>query len=118
VNGRDRVLADLNKERDQQDEMWGPQYSHPDGTGGVHRWLADSYRDLCQANFDAGEGTFADILLEEVFEAMAESDPVLLRGELVQAGAVIVKWIEAIDRREEDARQLIQSYHNKPGAAL
>jgi hypothetical protein len=42
--------------------------------------------------------TWADILEEEIAEALAESDPVKLRAELVQSGAVIVAWIEAIDR--------------------
>lgn len=39
------------------------------------------------------------ILREEVAEAFAETDPVALRGELVQVAAVAVAWAEAIDRR-------------------
>jgi hypothetical protein len=40
----------------------------------------------------------ADVLLEEVFEALAETDPAKARDELVQAVAVGVKMIEGIDR--------------------
>lgn len=43
--------------------------------------------------------TWLLIALEEVFEALAESDPAKLRAELVQSAAVHVAWIEAIDRR-------------------
>ncbi|HYF53037.1 MAG TPA: hypothetical protein VEA41_02135 [Salinarimonas sp.] len=43
--------------------------------------------------------TYSQILAEEVAEALAESDPMLLRAELVQVAAVAVQWVEAIDRR-------------------
>ncbi|NEA21580.1 hypothetical protein G3I70_08560 [Actinomadura bangladeshensis] len=43
------------------------------------------------------------ILLEEVYEALAEEDPVKLRDELIQAAAVAIAWAEAIDRRGNDA---------------
>jgi hypothetical protein len=41
--------------------------------------------------------------MEEVREAMAESDPAKLRVELVQVAAVSVAWIEALDRRMDAA---------------
>lgn len=43
--------------------------------------------------------TWLLIALEEALEAFSETDPVKLRAELVQLGAVVVAWIEAIDRR-------------------
>lgn len=39
------------------------------------------------------------ILLEEVYEALAESDPTKLRAELIQAAAVCAAWIADIDSR-------------------
>ncbi|MFB7188437.1 hypothetical protein ACFCZT_24710 [Streptomyces sp. NPDC056230] len=93
------VLADITTERAAQDAIFGEQ-NLPDGTDGYrYRSLADTARLACDAAFDKGRGTFRHVFLEEVYEAMAESDPVRLRAELVQAVAVGVKWIEAIDRR-------------------
>ncbi|WP_406324080.1 hypothetical protein [Streptomyces niveus] len=97
-----RILADIKRERDAQDAIFGVQ-DLPYGTGGQFTRQADEARRLCDRAFDRGEGTFRHVLLEEVYEAMAETDPIPLRAELIQAGAVIVKFIEAIDRAGENA---------------
>mgnify|MGYP001809808410 CR=1 FL=1 len=124
VKPRKVVLGDVVAERDRQDAKWGQQ-NHPDGTGRAHRPLdaiasQSSYfhatnrfgdaDDLAAAakratDVAAGDGrvTWADILLEEVFEALAESDPVELRAELIQVAAVATQWAEAIDRRSPDS---------------
>jgi hypothetical protein len=95
----DRVLQQVLIERIAQDTKWGEQ-NHPDGTGydGSDRH-ADFWRQRCQDAFADGEGTWGHVLLEEVFEAIAENDPAKLRTELVQVAAVAVAWIEALDRR-------------------
>jgi len=93
------VLADLHDERGNQEAQWGEQ-SLPDGTGGPGtRELADEARALCKAAAKLGVVTWSDVLLEEVAEAAAEADLDRLREELVQSGAVIVAWIQHIDRR-------------------
>lgn len=102
------VLSDVAAERARQDEKWGEQ-NHPDGTGPqvAHGFLgrmaehAEHARDACQAAAAVGECTWRHILLEEVYEGLAEADPARLRAELVQVAAVAVQWIEAIDRRAE-----------------
>lgn len=95
------ILADVVDERIAQDLKFGTQ-DLPNGTdSGSFGPIADAHRAECDAAFAAGCGTFRHVFLEEVFEAMAESDPVKLRAELVQATAVGVKWIEAIDRAAE-----------------
>lgn len=94
-----RALKEVAAERERQDAKWGEQ-NHPDGTG-----FAGSARDAdlarleCKRQFAEGTGTWLDILNEEVAEAYAETDPAKLRAELVQCAAVVVAWIEAIDRR-------------------
>lgn len=45
------------------------------------------------------DDTWADRLLEEVVEALAEKDPANLRAELVQVASLACKWVEAIDLR-------------------
>ncbi len=74
-----------------------PKQNHPDGTACPYH--AKRAREACQEAAQRGECTWALILAEEFFEAMAESNPLCLREELIQVAAVAVQWIEAIDRR-------------------
>ena len=93
------VMDDVADERERQHAKWGEQ-NHPDGTGAyTYQLQAEEARNDCQAAAQYGVDQWALIFLEEVYEAMAESDPVKLREELVQAAAVAVAWVEAIDRR-------------------
>lgn len=99
VRAHAEVLDEVAKERDRQDVKWGVQ-NHPDGTGRPgDADAADAAKARCQADAAAGTSTFRGILDEEIAEAYAETDPQLLRAELVQAAAVIVQWVQAIDRR-------------------
>lgn len=93
------IYEAIKAERQRQDQKFGEQ-NHPDGTGHFADQLsATSMRNACDAAFKAGKGTWADILLEEVYEALAESDPSKLRAELIQVAAVCVNWLEAMARR-------------------
>jgi hypothetical protein len=95
-----RILEEIVAERDAQDALFGVQ-DIPDGTGrDQFRVLADAHRLECDTAFAIGTGTYRHVFVEEVYEALAESDPVKLRAEMVQVVAVGVKWLEAIDRRE------------------
>lgn len=110
------VLRLIVAERRRQEAKWGEQ-NHPDGTGAAEPVLAGiagaldehdfdleddspavllmvAAREACKGKFDGGEGSYADVLLEEVFEALAEEDPQELVEELVQVAAVAVAWIE------------------------
>lgn len=98
---RAMVFNSVNAERDRQEAKWGSQ-SWDNGTTEDYRWIADAYRDNCEAAFKAGELTWHDILLEEVFEAMGEEDVDRLEMELVQAIAVAVNWIEDIRRKRNE----------------
>lgn len=108
-----KVLAEVHNERLRQEAKWGQQ-DHPDGTGPdvqiLHLTdvnldlrsgteLAEIFKRKCGRNLPR-EDNYRDILLEEVFEATAESDADALRTELIQVAAVAVAWIEAIDRRQ------------------
>ena len=97
---RSNVLVDIADERNRQDDKWGIQ-DHPDGTDASFVPSRDVYTRLCNDAFSVGKGTWRHILSEEVYEAYAESDVVLLRAELVQVAAVTAAWIEAIDRRAQ-----------------
>jgi len=111
-----KVAADVRAERARQDQKWGEQ-NHPDGTGATTYPLNGDHHDLyataeswaeelatwsqTETDHAARTGTVSwrHILLEEVFEALAEDDPAKLRAELVQVAAVAQQWAEAIDRR-------------------
>ncbi|PZG12966.1 hypothetical protein C1I95_24720 [Micromonospora craterilacus] len=109
-----RVLYEVARERSRQDAKFGPQ-NHPDGTGprqaiaigiGHMGEIADQMRRATNAAAGRLPGlehhgplTWRHVLLEEVFEALAEDDPAKLRTELVQVAATATVWIEAIDRR-------------------
>jgi hypothetical protein len=94
-----KILGEIQAERDRQDERWGEQ-NHPDGTGSpVQQDIARMCRQACQEAAARGEVTWRLISDEEHAEAMAESDPLKLRAELIQDAAVKVAWIAAIDRR-------------------
>lgn len=93
------ILREVASERDRQDAKWGVQ-RHPNGTNparyGQHRELS---RTLCDAAARQGVVTWRHILLEEVYEGLAEEHPAKLRSELVQVAAVVVNWIEDLDSR-------------------
>lgn len=101
------VAAEVRHERAAQHARWGTQ-DHPDGTGPARQLLdtgmtygelAEAAKARTDAAAEAGRVTYADILLEEVLEALAEADPAKLRTELIQLAAVGVQWVEAGDRR-------------------
>jgi hypothetical protein len=100
------VLHDVYDEEIRQDKKWGAERSHPDGTGPEILLLGAEMEDLANLMRTAtdnaardGRVSWAHILLEEVFEALAEEDPAKLRTELIQSAAVIGQWAEDIDRR-------------------
>jgi hypothetical protein len=71
----------------------------------VARRLAERAKRATDAAAERGDVTWVAILLEEVFEAIAEDDPFAVRAELVQVAAVAVKMIDRIDvERERLAR--------------
>lgn len=97
--GAEAFIADVIAERRRQLERWGDQ-RHPDGTGGDgSREAADRARRHTEICAHHGTLSWREILIEEVFEALAETDPCRLRTELVQVAAVIAAWLCDIDRR-------------------
>jgi hypothetical protein len=92
------VYDEIAAERARQDERWGEQ-NHPLGASPVFAPNADAARRECDAAAASGTVTWRHIVLEELWEALAETEPGAARGELVQLGAVVVAMIECIDRR-------------------
>jgi hypothetical protein len=101
VSDRILVLAGVNAERKRQDERWGEQ-NHPYVAHHTGRdWLidaAESWKRANAARVEHGALAWDGILLEEVFEALAEVDAERRIEELTQVAAVAVAMIEAIRR--------------------
>jgi hypothetical protein len=93
------ILSEVAVERARQRAKWGIQ-SVPDGTAHPDDWqVAEFHKATTDHNAQDGTLTWRDILLEEVFEAIAEGGATALREELVQTAAVAVAWISDIDAR-------------------
>lgn len=111
------VLAEVHDERQRQEDKWGEQ-NHPSIADELLDHMADAQevaahykiptaaeaKAACQKRADRGLCTYADILIEEVAEAVeaaitTDDTEAALRAELVQVAAVAVAWIEKIDRK-------------------
>ncbi len=92
------VLDEVANEMTRQLMLWGEQ-NHASGTGSAsYRADRQIYQKANEKAVKAGTLVWALILLEEVFEAVAEKDPEKLRTELTQVAAVACSWIQSIDR--------------------
>lgn len=98
------VLDEVNDERMEQDSKWGQQ-NHPIHSTGSFAMKPEHFHDEAdlwkrENDFRVKKGAIGwdGILLEEVYEALAETDPAKQREELVQVAAVAVAAIECIDR--------------------
>jgi hypothetical protein len=107
------ILIEVADERGRQDEKWGPQ-NHPLVLSSKDREryaaMADGWKRINAERVrianEAGiprdrNGVWDGVLLEEVYEALAETDDsAAMRTELIQAAAVLVAMIEYLDRCE------------------
>lgn len=101
---RAKVLAEVDTERTRQEVKWGQQDHR--FVRATHRYNctlgSEGARWRCEKRFSEGEGSYADILLEEVYEAIDAATEAEARAELVQVAAVAVSAIQAIDRRQSN----------------
>jgi hypothetical protein len=116
MNATVDVLSDVLAERVRQDKKWGEQ-NHPDGTSGatlaiftVYARDASAAKRECDRAAKAGTLTWANILFEEVAEALEETDERRLEEELIQVQAVACAWTEAIRRRRGQKPFSIEQY--------
>lgn len=98
VTARLRILGEVSEERARQEQLH-PIQDLPDGTGPEYRAWADMAKANGELAESSGDLTWRHVLEEEFEESLSETDPALLRAELLQTAAVCVRWVEAIDRR-------------------
>ena len=111
------IVNEIAAERLSQVATWGVQ-DHPSTYSDLDRKRAEKHanhwKQVNSARVANDTLTWDGILLEEVYEALAEKDPFLRRAELVQVAAVAAAEIESIDRwadqaPEPDAEPLVRS---------
>ena len=108
------VLGRVIAERRRQDAQWPDDDHLEDRTGQWERLFGTDglyFRAACETvtrrNDDrerTGSG-FADLLLEEVFEACQETDPDRIVAELIQTAALAIKWAETIESMDSTNEQ-------------
>jgi hypothetical protein len=100
------IASEIMDERVAQIERWGQQ-DHPSSHSDLEihqaKKAADYWKAVNDRRVEDGTLSWDGILLEEVFEALAESDDTLRREELVQVAAVAAAEIEEIDRRASES---------------
>lgn len=109
------VLHDVAAERMRQDDKWGEQnppsidpLAMGDGVFAAQLYgipRAVAAKTITDWRFKQKIGSWADIALEEFcesIEAAAEQSAAELRVELIQTAAVIVAWVEYLDRQPKD----------------
>lgn len=91
------IAREVLAERDAQDAV--RVLNLPDGTDESFRPESDALKARANAGYADGTLAWSDLLLEDVWEALAEVDPVNLRAALVQVSALSQAWISALDDR-------------------
>ena len=101
----DEIVSLVKAERVRQDEKWGTQ-RHPYGTSLEYLPLANDAREICDYQMKSGKVTWADILNEEYYEALSETDSVKFFEEAVQNAAVWFCVMEQLLEEKENANNL------------
>ncbi len=97
---RDDIDVLVEVERARQDLKWGEQ-NHPDGTGAYYTSELEATRADNEGAVKHDKLDWSLILLEEVYEALVETDPTAIKTELIQVMAVCKAWIECNERRSK-----------------
>lgn len=110
------ILAEISEERENQNRTWGeqnhlsvPSPSVPDLVDDCPRIPADVLgiprEEDAKVAYERAEAegalSWGHITVEELSEAVSAKDDETRRIELVQLAAVVVSWIECIDRRRQ-----------------
>lgn len=105
-----RILEQIRSERLRQDAKWGQQnHSSVSLTTAFAEDACTDYgipteaeaKAACEDAIEHGILSWADIAIEEMCEAVNANGDIPRREELVQLAAVVVAWIECIDRNAQ-----------------
>lgn len=100
LDRREVIFDDVAAERKRQDAKWGEQ-NHLSVVVDMLGYSVDdevSAKAQCDLATKMGNLTWGHIACEELAEALNAANDTDRRAELVQLAAVVVAWIECIDR--------------------
>lgn len=100
---RQSIFDEIVFERINQNAVWGEQNhkSFPDRSI-IPLVKEEDVKSECEFSRENGDLNWGIILLEEVTEALnCKGSDRQLREELIQAAAVIVAWLECLDRNSD-----------------
>jgi hypothetical protein len=96
------ALLEFETEMDRAIEKYPDSVHLPNGTGGQNRKALEMLaRMSCDRAYAEGKLTHSHILDEEACEVLAAENDDDVRKELVQVGAMCLKWILDIDSRKK-----------------
>lgn len=99
------VIHEIALERKRQVALWGEQnhsdLSKGDYTQSEMKVALKFVRQINEANIHNGTTNWYQIMREELLEAVTAESTQHLREELIQCAAVILAWIEDVDRRTQ-----------------
>lgn len=115
------IYEEILTERNLQDEKWGVQ-NHPSVSPNIVKGPNSNLSErinrhygiptVDKAKYSADEAarkgdlSWSHIAVEELCEAIGADNEIHRRHELVQVSAVVIAWIESIDRKmEENGKQ-------------
>jgi len=105
------IIRDLLLERQRQDDMWGVQdypsvVQHADPYRSVTETYglpsANTAREDVEISREMNYISWAGVATEELCEVVECKNDIERREELVQLGALIIAWIECIDRKTQN----------------
>lgn len=98
-----KILVEVKKERDRQNQMWGEQNYEIFDKGDIDHYssMATNRKKLNEVKVRNNLLFWSDVLLEEVYESLCEPNPFKCREELIQVAAVAVAMIESLDRNKK-----------------
>src|SRR5712675_2039118 len=97
----EQIAAEALDEWARAADLYPETDSFPDGTGGGGRQTWETIAKIaCDRATRENRCTWAHVLDEETAEALAETDPVKLRAELIQVAAVALHWVWNLDKRK------------------
>lgn len=101
---RVHIFSAIEAERLRQDELWGEQ-NHPilastmESERKTLKEILVQFRKINEQAAEVGNLSWYPIIMEEVFEALTETDEEAQIEELIQAAAVLVAMIECLYRK-------------------
>lgn len=100
------IIREILAESQRTMEKHGEHTHLPNGTGQQYVEKAIIARARCNIRMQNGTATWSDILCEEFWESLSESDPAKLKAELIQVASVAMRWIETLNERPKDENRL------------